>query len=71
LSSEKTQAMKLLVYDFTGAQVDIRSFTLKEGTNLFSVKTQNWKDGAYILQFMTDNRVIRKKLIVNRQTLLN
>jgi hypothetical protein len=34
------------------------------------VNTLKWKDGAYVLQFTADNRVIRKKLIVNRLALV-
>jgi hypothetical protein len=70
LSSERNQNMKLTVYDLTGALVDAENFTLKQGTNVFSVNTLRWKDGAYVLQFTADNRVIRKKLIVNRLALV-
>ena len=70
LSSEGTQDMKLMVYDFTSALVETKSLTLKQGTNEFSINTQRWKDGAYVLQFTSNNRVISKKLIVNRMTLV-
>jgi Secretion system C-terminal sorting domain len=71
LSSDRKQDMKLMVYDFTGALVDTRSLPLKQGTNVFSINTLQWKEGVYVLQLTTMNRVIRKKLIVNRQLLVN
>jgi hypothetical protein len=64
LSSDKKQELKMLVYDFTGVLIETKSFLLKQGTNVFPINTDSWKPGAYVVQLITGNQTIHKKLIV-------
>lgn len=70
LSSDKKQELKVLVYDLTGVLVESKDFLLKQGTNVFSINTSQWKPGAYMMQLVTPNQTIHKKLIVQSPGLL-
>lgn len=67
LFSAKKQEMQVRVLDFTGALIEIKSFSLKQGTNFLTMNTALWKDGAYVIQFNTGGQLVNKKLVINRQ----
>jgi hypothetical protein len=69
MSSDKNQDLKLLVYDLSGRVIESKIFSLKQGSNLFTVETSKWNPGAYMLQLSTQNQTVHKKLIVQRGTL--
>jgi hypothetical protein len=64
LASDKKQEMKMMVYDFTGRLIETKEFSLKQGTNVFSIKTNQWKSGTYIMQLKTEGQTINKKLLI-------
>lgn len=66
LSSEKKQQLTVFVYALSGALVQNKSFMLKQGTNVFTMETEKWNPGAYLLELITPNQVIHKKLIIER-----
>jgi hypothetical protein len=67
MSSDKIQELKMLVYDFTGSLIENKTFSLRQGTNIFSIDTGRWKPGAYMVQLVTQNQTIHKKLIIQAQ----
>lgn len=64
LSSDRKQEMKMMVYDFAGVLVESRSFSLRQGINVFPIDTGKWKQGAYVIQLITETQTIHKKLII-------
>jgi len=70
LFSTKKQQLKMLVYDFTGLLVEVKNLPLQQGTNVFSVETGKWKPGSYVVQLVTDNQTIHKKLIIQSQAMV-
>lgn len=64
LSSDKKQQVKMMVYDFTGVLLETRSYSLKQGTNVFSINTNQWKPGGYLVQLVTETQTINKKLLI-------
>ena len=71
LSSDKRQDLKMLVYDFSGVLVEMKNFSLKQGTNVFSVNTDRWRPGAYIVQLITPTQTIHKKLVIQTHGRVN
>jgi hypothetical protein len=67
LTSDKKQEMKMMVYDFTGRLVEVKEFSLKQGTNVFSVNINQLKPGAYMVQLMTQSQTINKKLLIQAE----
>ena len=67
MTSDKKQDVKMQVYNFAGALVESKSYPLIQGTNVFSINIENWKQGAYVVELLTANQTIHKKLIVQRQ----
>jgi hypothetical protein len=70
LSSDKRQELKMMVYDFTGRLVEGKEISLKQGTNVFSINTDQWKPGAYLIQLMTQTQTINKKLLIQADGIL-
>lgn len=66
LSSDKQQELKVLVVNFAGIVLQTKMFSLKQGTNVFTMGTEDWKQGSYILQLITSNEIVHKKLIIQR-----
>jgi len=64
MSSDKKQDLKMMVYNFGGVLIETRSLSLKQGTNVFSIDTDRWKPGTYVVQLVTENETIHKKLII-------
>ena len=64
MSSDKKQDLKMMVYDFAGALIEAKGLTLRQGSNVFSVNTGQWKPGAYLVQLITETGTIHKKLII-------
>ena len=67
LFSAKTQDLRIRVLDIAGALIEIKTVSLKQGSNYFTLDTRLWKDGAYVLQMNTGTQQVNKKLIINRQ----
>ena len=67
LSSDKKQELKVLVYDLAGVLVDRRNLVLNKGNNVFSIDTERWKSGPYVIQLVTQTQTIHKKLIKQPQ----
>ncbi len=67
LTSDKKQEMKMMFYDFTGRLVEVKEFSLKQGTNVFSVNINQLKPGAYMVQLMTQSQTINKKLLIQAE----
>lgn len=67
MTADKKQELKMLVYDFSGALILMKSFLIERGTNVFAVETDKWKAGGYVVQLITQNQTIHKKLIIQRQ----
>jgi len=63
LSSDRNQELKVKVYDLGGVLIDSREIIVNKGNNVFSIDTDKWKPGAYIVQLITPNQTIHKKLI--------
>jgi hypothetical protein len=70
IAAEKSGEVKLAVYDFAGVLMDTKTMFMQQGSNVFSMKTDTWKPGAYVLQFTTSNGTLHKKLIVQRQPIV-
>jgi hypothetical protein len=68
LSSDRKQDMKVMVYDIAGALIDRREMTVYKGNNVFSIDTDKWKPGTYLVQLITPNQTIHKKLVKQMQT---
>ena len=61
------QQMELRVLDFSGALIQLRTFSMKQGENLFTLDTRALKAGAYILQVKTASGVHHQKILVSRR----
>jgi hypothetical protein len=70
LSSDKRQELKMMIYDFTGRLIEGKEISLKQGTNVFSINTDQWKPGAYVIQLMTQTQTINKKLLIQADGIL-
>ena len=68
LSSERKQELKVMIYDLAGVLIDKRAMTINKGNNVFSIDTDKWKPGAYVVQLITPNQTIHKKLIKQMQS---
>jgi len=68
LSSDRKQELKVMVYDLAGVLIDNREITISKGNNVFSIDTDKWKPGAYVVQLITPNQTIHRKLIKQRQS---
>lgn len=68
MSSDRKQDLKMKVYDFAGVLVEVKSMLLKQGANVFSIDTEKWKPGAYLIQLVTDGETIHKKLIIQTRS---
>jgi hypothetical protein len=70
MTSDKRQELKMMVYDFAGRLIDSRELALKQGTNVFSINTSQWKPGTYMVQLMTQTQTINKKLLIQADGIL-
>jgi hypothetical protein len=70
MTSDKRQELKMMVYDFAGRLIDSRELSLKQGTNVFSINTSQWKPGTYMVQLMTQTQTINKKLLIQADGIL-
>lgn len=70
LTSDEKQEMKMMVYDFTGRLIEGKDFTLKQGTNVFSINTSQWRTGTYVVQLMTQSQTINRKLLIRADGIL-
>jgi len=68
LSSDRKQVLKVMVYDLAGSLVDRREMTVYKGNNVFSIDTDKWKPGTYLVQLITPTQTIHKKLIKQMQS---
>ena len=68
LSSDRKQDLKVMVYDLAGSLVDRREMTVYKGNNVFSIDTDKWKPGTYLVQLITPTQTIHKKLIKQMQS---
>lgn len=68
VTSDKKQDLKILVYDLSGVLIETKTQLIKQGTNVFSMDITRWKQGAYMIQLITQNQTIHKKLIVQRHS---
>jgi hypothetical protein len=62
--------LKVLVYDVSGALVTKNTFFLNKGNNVFSIDTDAWKLGTYIVQLVTPNQTLHKKLIKQTESVV-
>lgn len=69
LSSDKSQDLKVAVYNFSGMLVEMKMLSLKQGSNVFTMATDKWQPGSYIVQLITQNQTIHKKLVIQRTRL--
>jgi hypothetical protein len=67
MTSDKKQYLKMMVYDFAGVLVEAKILSLRQGSNVFSIATDRWKPGAYMVQLITETQTIHKKLIIQTQ----
>jgi hypothetical protein len=67
MTSDKKQDLKMMVYDFAGVLVEAKILSLRQGSNVFSIATDKWKPGAYMVQLTTENQTIHKKLVIQTQ----
>jgi hypothetical protein len=58
----------VLVYDLSGVLIDRMNLSLNKGNNVFSISTEKWKSGSYVLQLVTSTETIHKKLIKQVQS---
>jgi len=70
LSSDKKQQVKMMVYDFMGVLLQTKDLSVKQGTNVFSINTNQWKPGGYMIQFVTETGTINKKLLIQADGIL-
>lgn len=70
LASDKNQEMKMRVYDFTGRIIETKDLSLRQGTNVFSINTDHWKPGAYLIQLITPTQTASKRLLIQSDGLL-
>ncbi|MGZ3881150.1 MAG: T9SS type A sorting domain-containing protein, partial [Flavisolibacter sp.] len=68
LSSDKKQDLKVLVYDLSGALIHQMSYSLVKGNNVFAMATAKWKPGTYVMQLVTTDQTIHKKLVKQVQS---
>jgi hypothetical protein len=68
MSSDKKQDLQVLVYDLSGVLIDRMNLSLNKGNNVFSISTEKWKSGSYVLQLVTSTETIHKKLIKQVQS---
>ncbi|MEP7168530.1 MAG: DNRLRE domain-containing protein [Bacteroidota bacterium] len=62
--ADENTAASLKIYNLTGREVYNGTIQLTEGENEFSLRTQTWTKGVYIVTMTTSKDVITKKLIV-------
>lgn len=67
MASDKKQDLKMMVYDFAGVLIEAKILSLRQGSNVFSIATDRWKPGAYMVQLITETQTIHKKLIIQTQ----
>jgi hypothetical protein len=67
MSSDKKQNLRMLVYNFAGGLIENKTFSLRQGTNVFTIETAKWKPGAYVVQLITPDQTTHKKLIIQSQ----
>jgi hypothetical protein len=64
MSSDRNQEVKMVIYDFAGALVHSRTLNLKPGSNAFTIDTERWQSGTYLIQLVSREQTINKKLVV-------
>jgi len=69
MSSDKRQDLKVAVYNFSGMLIEMKMFSLKQGSNVFTMETDKWQPGSYIVQLITQNQTVHKKLVIQRTKL--
>jgi hypothetical protein len=70
LSSDKKQQVKMMVYDFMGVLLQTKDLSVKQGTNVFSINTNQWKPGGYMIQLVSETGTINKKLLIQANGIL-
>jgi hypothetical protein len=70
LSSDKKQQVKMMVYDFMGVLLQTKDLSVKQGTSVFSINTNQWKPGGYMIQLVTETGTINKKLLIQADGIL-
>jgi hypothetical protein len=68
MSSDKMQDVKVLVYDISGSLIHEAKYPLNKGNNVFTMETIKWKPGAYIMQLVTSDLTIHKKVVKQLQS---
>jgi len=62
--SPKKAELRMRILDVTGALVETRTLLVNAGTNVFSLETARYKKGTYMLQVMTPQGILSRKLVV-------
>lgn len=65
LSSRSRQHIQLQVYDITGKFLFLVEDYINEGNTSFSLPSEKWNSGTYLVRVVTDKETITEKLIVN------
>jgi hypothetical protein len=68
MSSDKMQDVKVLVYDISGSLIHQAKYPLNKGNNVFTMDTNKWKPGTYIMQLVTPDLTIHKKVVKQLQS---
>ena len=68
MSSDTKQDLQVFVYNLSGVLIDRMNLVLTKGNNVFSIDTQKWKPGSYVMQLVTPTETIHKKVIKQVQS---
>jgi hypothetical protein len=68
LSSDKKQDVRVMVYDMSGSLIHQAKYPLNKGNNVFTMEANKWKPGTYIMQLVTPDLTIHKKVVKQLQS---
>lgn len=63
IEMDKAELIEIAIYDLSGKQVEQLSFDAVSGINQLNIATSNLPTGMFLLEIITSNSVISKKLI--------